>query len=143
MVKNLSKAVEILVSEQIALCALFYFGQVFVFCWLINENVLEWFLLIMYKQYTQDKIYKPFSQKPSYIVFLIKKRRSEDAQQQVPYQNDKSSHRRCLIKIAALKNVTIFHRKTPVIESLYHKVAELQVCNFIKKRLQHRCFLAG
>ena len=60
MDKNLSKAVKILVSEQIALSALFYFGQVFVFCRLINENVLDWFLLIIYKWYTQDKIYKPF-----------------------------------------------------------------------------------
>ena len=49
MDKNLSKAVKILVSEQIALSALFYFGQVFVFCRLINENVLDWFLLIIYK----------------------------------------------------------------------------------------------
>ena len=33
-----------------------------------------------------------------------------------------------------------FHRKTPVLESLYNKVADLQVCNFFKKRLQHRSF---
>ena len=33
------------------------------------------------------------------------------------------------------------HRKTPVLESLFNKVAGLQVCNFIKKRLQHRYFL--
>ena len=35
------------------------------------------------------------------------------------------------------------HRKTPLIESLYHKVAELQASNFIKKRLQNRCFPVG
>ena len=29
-------------------------------------------------------------------------------------------------------------RKTPVLKSLFNKVAE--ACNFIKKRLQHRCF---
>ena len=28
----------------------------------------------------------------------------------------------------------------PVLESLFNKAAALQVCNFIKKRLQHRCF---
>ena len=33
-----------------------------------------------------------------------------------------------------------FHRKTLGLESLYNKVAGLQVCNFIKERLQHRCF---
>ena len=33
-----------------------------------------------------------------------------------------------------------FHRKTPVLESLFNKVAGLQGCNFIRKRLQHRGF---
>ena len=30
--------------------------------------------------------------------------------------------------------------ETPVLESLFNKAAALQVCNFIKKRLQYRCF---
>ena len=30
--------------------------------------------------------------------------------------------------------------KTPVPQSLFDKVVGLQICNFIKKRLQHRCF---
>ena len=33
-----------------------------------------------------------------------------------------------------------FHRKTPVLVSLFNKVADVQACNFNKKRLQHRCF---
>ena len=33
-----------------------------------------------------------------------------------------------------------FHKKTPVLESLFNKVLDLQTCKFIKKRLQHRCF---
>ena len=33
-----------------------------------------------------------------------------------------------------------FHRKTPVLKSLFNKVAALKACNFIKKRLQHKCF---
>ena len=45
----------------------------------------------------------------------------------------RSNHRRCSIKEAA-------QRKTPVLESLFDKVAALLACNFIKKRLQHRCF---
>ena len=32
------------------------------------------------------------------------------------------------------------HRKTSVLKSLFNKVASLQACNFIKTRLQHRCF---
>ena len=30
--------------------------------------------------------------------------------------------------------------KTPVLESLFNKVVGLKACNFIKGRLQHRCF---
>ena len=43
-------------------------------------------------------------------------------------------------KKAALKNFAISHRKTPVLASLFNKVADLQACNFIKKRLQYGCF---
>ena len=42
-------------------------------------------------------------------------------------------------KKGALKNFCKFHRKTPVLKSLFNKVASLKVCNFIKKRHQHRC----
>ena len=37
-------------------------------------------------------------------------------------------------------NFRKFHRKAPVLESLFNNVAGLQACNFIKKILQHRCF---
>ena len=35
-----------------------------------------------------------------------------------------------------------YHRKIPVLESVFNKVAGLkaQACNFITKKLQHRCF---
>ena len=33
-----------------------------------------------------------------------------------------------------------FHRKIPVLKSLFNRVAGLEECSFIKKRLQHRCF---
>ena len=47
-----------------------------------------------------------------------------------------------------IKNVIIIiicniERKTPVSESLFNKVASLDVCNFIKRRLQYRCFLVN
>ena len=32
------------------------------------------------------------------------------------------------------------HKKTPVLESLFNKVVDLQPCHFIKKRLLDRCF---
>ena len=33
-----------------------------------------------------------------------------------------------------------FHWKISVLESIFNKTAGLKACNFIKKRLQHRCF---
>ena len=35
---------------------------------------------------------------------------------------------------------TAIHRKTPLLESLFDRDANLRACNFIKKRLQHRCY---
>ena len=40
---------------------------------------------------------------------------------------------------AFLKNCATFTGKPHVLESLFNKVAALQACIFIKKRLQHRC----
>ena len=51
----------------------------------------------------------------------------------------RSNHRRCSVK-KCYKKFRKFHRKTSMLESLFNKVPCLQVCNFIKKRLQHRCF---
>ena len=43
-------------------------------------------------------------------------------------------------KIGVLKNSANFTGKQPAFESLFNKVVGLEVCNFIKKRPQHRCF---
>ena len=43
-------------------------------------------------------------------------------------------------KIGALENSWIFTGKAPVLESHFNKVVGLHTCNFIKNRLQHRCF---
>ena len=43
-------------------------------------------------------------------------------------------------KKAVLKKFCNIPSKTPVLESLFNKIEDLQVCNFIKKRLQHRWF---
>ena len=46
---------------------------------------------------------------------------------------------RCSSKKVFLKFCK-FHKKTPVLQLLFNKVARFKACNFIKKRLQHRCF---
>ena len=46
---------------------------------------------------------------------------------------------RCSSKYLFLK--INFYRKATVLESVFNKIAGLQVCNFVKKRLQHRCYL--
>ena len=43
-------------------------------------------------------------------------------------------------KKALVKNFAIFQKKTSVWESLFDKASGLSPCNFIKKRLQHKCF---
>ena len=45
----------------------------------------------------------------------------------------RSSHSRKFFKRCVLKIFCNIHRKTPVLESVFNKVAELQVCNFIKE----------
>ena len=47
-----------------------------------------------------------------------------------------------LQKKHVLKKFAIFtgKQKTPVLESLFNKVAGPKACNFIKKRLQYKCF---
>ena len=54
-----------------------------------------------------------------------------------------SSHGRCSFKILGLKSFIIFTGKTPVLKSLFNKVTGLKACNFIKRNLQHRCFLVN
>ena len=43
-------------------------------------------------------------------------------------------------KKSCFQNFPNIHRKTPVLESLFNKVAGLKACNFISNRLQHMCF---
>ena len=48
-------------------------------------------------------------------------------------------HTKAVIRMCSAKFVK-FHRKAPVLESLFNKVIGLKACNVIKRRLQHRCF---
>ena len=54
--------------------------------------------------------------------------------EQLPYQTEKSGTKSCSQKFSNI------HRKTSVLESLFHEVAGFQAFTFIEKRLQHRCF---
>ena len=51
----------------------------------------------------------------------------------------RSSRLQMFFKTVVLKNFAIFTGKH-LCGSLFNKVAGLQACNFIKKRLQHGCF---
>ena len=54
--------------------------------------------------------------------------------------NSRSSHQRCSIKKAVLKNFCNIHRKIPVLESLFNRFAGFKTCNVLKKTLRDRCF---
>ena len=48
---------------------------------------------------------------------------------------------KCSVKKDVFKKFHKFHRKkTPVLESLFNKVAGLRPCNLIKNGIRHRCF---
>ena len=51
----------------------------------------------------------------------------------------RSSRSQMIFEIGVLE-VWNIHRKTSVLESLFSKVVSLEAWNFIKKKLQHRCF---
>ena len=55
----------------------------------------------------------------------------------------RSSHQRCSIKKAILKHFVIFTGKHLCRGLFFNKVAGHQPCNFIKKRPQHRYYLAN
>ena len=74
-------------SEDIALAVAFYFGQVFVFCRLINKTELEWFLLII--QCTLNRLRREGCQMPN--------------TEQLLYQTEKRSQQRFSIKTLFLK----------------------------------------
>ena len=52
----------------------------------------------------------------------------------------RSSRPEVFCKKFVLKNFTKIHRKTPVPESFFNKIAGLKPATLLKKRLWHRCF---
>ena len=77
--------------------------------WYKNKVTVPWISRIL-KRYKQNTISGDF-------IYL---------------ENYRSSHRRCSVKTAALKNFVKFHRKAHVLES----VLRLQGCNFTKTPTQ-------
>ena len=55
----------------------------------------------------------------------------------------RSSHQRCSIKKAFLRHFMMFIGKHLCWGLFFNKVAGYQCCSFIKKRLQHLCFLVN
>ena len=52
----------------------------------------------------------------------------------------RSSYQRCSMKKRVLRNFAKFTGKRLCQSLFFNKVAGLQACNFIKKRLRHKCF---
>ena len=61
-------------------------------------------------------------------------------QQQILHGISRSSRPGVFCKKAALKTYAKFTGKHLCLESPFNKVAGIQACNFIKKKLQYRCF---
>ena len=59
--------------EQIALAAIFQIQPVFVFCTLISENVLKWFLLTIWKRYTLIRSLNFFSGNHPVLGLLLRR----------------------------------------------------------------------
>ena len=69
-----------------------------------------------------------------------KNKRYTDIYLSLNFSRDRNSHRGCSVKKCVPKKFGSVHRKIPVLEPTFNKVANLQVCSFIEKRLQNRYF---
>ena len=105
---------------------MFYFGQVFNFCRLINKSVLEWFLLIICKEHTLVTFTNLFNRNHFTLCFWLKRRSSGDAQYgMVILSNWQKQPPEVLYKRSCSLKLCSIHRKTPILESLFNNVANL------------------
>ena len=76
-----------------------------------------------------------------YMITLWKKWSSHEDKINVWVKtwNFRSTLSQMFFKIGVFKHFAN-HRKVHLLESLFNKGKGLKTCNFIKKRLQHRCF---
>ena len=93
-------------------------------------------LLAHYQFFRKVKQFLICLNKKHSLVFSVKIVSQKLSSSVICNQSFRSSHQRCSIKKAVLKNFAIFTRKYLCWSN---KTAGLKVCCFIKKRLQHRC----
>ena len=74
------------------------------------------------------------------LLYIIISTQNRDRKQRKKSATHRSSRQRCSFRKTVLKHFAIFTGKHLLFESLFKKVADLKPCNFIKKKLQHRCF---
>ena len=74
------------------------------------------------------------------LLYIIISTQNRDRKERKKSATHRSSRQRCSFRKAVLKHFAIFTGKHLLLESLFKKVADLKPCNFIKKKLQHRCF---
>ena len=99
---------------------MFYFGQVIVFCRLINKNLLEWFLLIYVKNIVKPRSTNLFGRNhPTMRFWLTREGRNMPITGQVTLlkhgviiRTDKSSHRRFSIRKSCSQKFCNIHRRT-------------------------------
>ena len=105
-------------------------------CWglFFNKIAGHWVCTNNQQKIYSDRIYKPLSQKPFHVMFLIKKR-SADVQYLISnfiIRGTEAAICRCSSKQVFLKSRNI-HKKALVLEPLFNKIAVLQPCNYVKK----------
>ena len=108
------------VSKTLIKCFLVYYEHVFVYCDVFAATIAFAMYLLSILNRFHTLIY-------FYLLSV-----SYWVQKKPP---EVSFKKRCPLK---LRNI---FRKTPELGSLFNKVVGLQDCKYIKKRLQHRCFV--
>ena len=124
------------IKRQRAPAALFFFKQDFGFCKLINKNVLKWFLIKICKVIFKKRCTNLLAENIPHCVFDYEKK---GALQQLPYETDKSSHRKCSLKKLFSKILQYSQENICVGVSFFIKFQTFKAATF-KKSLQHRCF---
>ena len=107
-------------SKTLFKCFLVYYEHVFVYChvFVVTISFSMYLLSILNRFHTLIYFYLLS------VLYWVQKKPPEV-----------SFKKRCPLK---LRNI---FRKTAVLGSLFNKVVGLQDCKYIKKRLQHRCFV--
>ena len=132
-----------IISEQIAVAAIFYFGQVLIFCRLINKNVLEWFLLIMCKEHTLSRSTKLINRNHPTLCFCLRRQSQKKNSKNLPLyikvtvQNPITSfwavtlltqESACLERLWTVTSETILKKKQPSVHFCMHELSIVISC---------------